>query len=104
MDAVTGELDRLPEATVLVSLPHVDSNENEEWDFFDEDDEDPAYGFEDVGAPTDGSFAPPGPDRPTDIEAVVPLEENEDEFHISRPDDDLHNGEADDDDLKHDDD
>lgn len=103
LDAV-GELDRLEEPTVLVSLPHVDSNENEEWDFFDEGDEDPAYGFEGVGAPTDGSFAPPGPDRPTDIAAVVPLEENEDEFHISRSDEDLHNGKAGDDDkYDHDD-
>ncbi|KYH26410.1 hypothetical protein HAPAU_15080 [Halalkalicoccus paucihalophilus] len=101
LDAVSGELDRLPEPAVLVSLPHVDSNENEEWDFFDEGDEDGAYGFEDIGAPTDGSFAPPGPDRPTDIAAVVPLEENEDDFHISRPDDDLHNGEVEDDDNRH---
>lgn len=103
LDAVSDDMDRLKEPTVLVSLPHVDSNENEEWDFFDEGDEDPAYGFEDVGAPTDGSFAPPGPDRPTDIAAVVPLEENEEDFHIFQPEDDLHNGKVEDDDNKHDD-
>ncbi|ADJ15437.1 hypothetical protein C497_12397 [Halalkalicoccus jeotgali B3] len=104
LQAVSGELDRLPEPAVLVSLPHVDSNENEEWDFFDEGDPDSAYGFEGIGAPTDGSFGPPGPDRPTDIAAVVPLEENVEEFHIARPDDGLHNGELEDDDNKHDDD
>lgn len=102
LQAVSGDKDRLEEPTVLVSLPHVDSNENEEWDFYDEGDQDGAYGFEEIGAPTDGSFAPPGPDRPTDIAAVVPLEENEDDFHISRPDDDLHSGELEDDDHKHD--
>lgn len=96
LDAVSDDMDRLEEPTVLVSLPHVDSNENQEWDFFDEGDEDPAYGFEGVGAPTDGSFAPPGPDRPTDIAAVVPLEENVDQFHISRPSDEYHNGNMDD--------
>ena len=36
-------MDRLEEPTVLVSLAHIDSNENQEWDFFDEGDEDPAY-------------------------------------------------------------
>lgn len=84
LNAVPDDVDRLPEPAVLVSLPHIDSNENEEWDFFDEEDEDPAYG-PGVGEPTDGLFAPPGPDRPTDIAAVVPLEENVDQFDISRP-------------------
>lgn len=88
------ELDRLEEPTVLVSLQHVDSNDNEEWDFYTNDSEDPAYA-DDVGEPNDGSFAPPGPQRPTDIAAVVPLEENENDFHISRPIEDLHNGEMD---------
>lgn len=84
LDAVPEEMDRLEEPTVLVSLAHVDSNENREWDFFDEENEDPAYG-PGVGEPTDGLFAPPGPDRPTDIAAVVPLEENVDQFDISQP-------------------
>ncbi|MCL7417029.1 MAG: hypothetical protein M8354_04225 [Halalkalicoccus sp.] len=100
LNAVPDDVDRLPEPAVLVSLQHIDSNENEEWDFFDEGDEDPAYA-DAVGAPNDGSFAPPGPQRPTDIAAVVPLEENEDAFHISRPDDDLHNGAVEDDDNRH---
>ncbi|MDL5360638.1 hypothetical protein [Halalkalicoccus sp. NIPERK01] len=103
LQAVPDDMDRLEEPTVLVSLPHIDSNENEEWDFFDDDDEDPAYG-PGVGEPTDGTFAPPGPDRPTDIAAVVPLEENEEDFHIFRREDGLHNGEVEDDDNKHDDD
>lgn len=77
LDAVSGEIDRLPEPAVLVSLAHEDSNDNEEWDFYDEGNEDPAYDFGDT------MFAPPF-DRPTDIAAVVPLEANEDEFEISR--------------------
>lgn len=96
LDAVSGDMDRLEESTVLVSLPHIDSNENQEWDFYDEGEPDGAYGFEGTGAPTDGSFAPPGPDRPTDIAAVVPLKENEDEFHVSRPRDGFHDGRMDD--------
>lgn len=80
LDAVS-ELDRLEEPTVLVSLAHVDSNENQEWDFFDEGDEDPAYNG--AAENTENQFAPPLA-RPTDIAAVVPLEENEDEFEISR--------------------
>jgi hypothetical protein len=96
LQAVSEDMDRLEEPTVLVSLPHVDSNENQEWDFFDEGDPDGAYGFDEIGAPTDGSFAPPGPDRPTDIAAVVPLEENVDQFHISRPRDGFHDGRVDD--------
>lgn len=103
LNAVPDDVDRLPEPAVLVSLQHIDSNENEDWDFFDEEDEDPAYG-PGVGEPTDGLFAPPGPDRPTDIAAVVPLKENADDFHISKPDDDLHNGKVKDDDNKHHDD
>lgn len=77
LDAVSGEIDRLPEPAVLVSLPHEDSNGNREWDFYDETDEDPAYDFGDT------TFAPPL-DRPTDIAGVVPLAENTDQFEISR--------------------
>ncbi|WP_336345495.1 DUF7282 domain-containing protein [Halalkalicoccus ordinarius] len=80
LDAVS-ELDRLEEPTVLVSLAHIDSNENQEWDFFDESDEDPAYNG--AAENTENQFAPPSA-RPTDIAAVVPLEENADEFEISR--------------------
>lgn len=104
LEAVSGEFDQLPDATVLVSLPHIDSNENEEWDFFEEGDEDPAYGFDGVGAPTDGSFAPPGPNRPTDIAAVVPLEENAEDFHIFRAEDEFHDGQMDSDGKVDDDD
>ena len=75
------ELDRLEEPTVLVSLAHVDSNENQEWDFYDEGDEDPAYNG--AAENTENLHAPPSA-RPTDIAAVVPLEENEDAFEISR--------------------
>ncbi|WP_336346057.1 DUF7282 domain-containing protein [Halalkalicoccus ordinarius] len=83
LNAVPDDVDRLPEPAVLVSLPHIDSNENEDWDFFDEENEDPAYG-PGVGEPTDGLFAPPGPDRPTDIAAVVPLKKHGEEFELSR--------------------
>ena len=77
LDAVSGEIDRLPEPAVLVSLAHKDSNDNREWDFYDEGNEDPAYDFGET------QYAPPF-DRPTDVAAVIPLEENEDEFEISR--------------------
>lgn len=81
LDAVSEDMDRLEEPTVLVSLAHVDSNENQEWDFYDEGDEDPAYNG--AAENTENQFAPPSA-RPTDIAAVVPLEENFDEFEISR--------------------
>ena len=57
---------------------HIDGNDNEEWDLFDtEDVADFAYDFGKT------QFAPPF-DRPSDIAAVVPLEENAEEFEISR--------------------
>lgn len=42
LDAVPEDIARLEEPTVLVSLAHVASNENREWDFFDVGDENPA--------------------------------------------------------------
>lgn len=63
-------MDRLEEPTVLVSLVHIDSNENQEWDFFDEGDEDPAYNG--AAENTENQYAPPFA-RPTDIAAVVHL-------------------------------
>jgi hypothetical protein len=83
LDAVPEDMDRLEEPTVLVSLAHVDSNENQEWDFYDEGDEDPAYGFTETPQMVENAYAPPG-DRPSDIAAVVPLENNAGEFQISR--------------------
>lgn len=81
LDAVAEDMDRLEEPTVLISLAHVDSNENQEWDFYDEGDEDPAYNG--AADNTENQYAPPLA-RPTDIAAVVPLEENFDAFEISR--------------------
>ena len=71
LQAVPEDVDRLPEPAVLVALGHVDSNENEEWDFYDEDDPDPAYNG--AAENTENLYAPPLA-RPTDIAAVVPLE------------------------------
>lgn len=81
LQAVCEGMDRLEEPTVLVSLAHIDSNENQEWDFFDEGDEDPAYNG--AAENTENQYAPPSA-RLTDIAAVVPLEENAGEFEISR--------------------
>ena len=70
--------DRLEDPQVLLALMHIDGNDNEEWDLFDtEDVADFAYDFGET------RFAPPF-DRPSDIAAVVPLEENAEEFEISR--------------------
>jgi hypothetical protein len=67
---------RLEDPAVLLALMHVDGNDNEEWDLFDNEDiVDAAYDFGDT------EFAPPF-DRPDDVAAVVPLEENEDVFEI----------------------
>lgn len=74
-------MDRLEESTVLVSLAHIDSNENQEWDFYDKGDEDPAYNG--AAENTDNQYVPSFA-RPTDIAAVVPLEENAGEFELSR--------------------
>lgn len=68
--------DRLEDPEPLLALMHVDGNDNEEWDLFgNQNIVDAAYDF---GAT---NFAPPS-DRASDIAAVVPLEENADEFEI----------------------
>jgi hypothetical protein len=69
---------RLEDPAVLLALMHVDGNDNEQWDLFDNEDiVDAAYDFGDT------EFVPPF-DRPDDVAAVVPLEENEDVFEISK--------------------
>ena len=71
--------DRLEDPESLLALMHIDGNDNQEWDLFDNVDiVDAAYDFGDT------NFAPPF-DRPTDIAALVPLEENADEFDIFVP-------------------
>ena len=108
-DAVDGSVDRLKEPTVVVSLPHIDSNGNEEYDNYEAGAPDPAFGSDAddieegagdvegiVGAPNDGAFAPPDFNRPTDVAALIPLKENAEDFHIFRPEDGQRDAESDD--------
>jgi hypothetical protein len=72
--------DRLEDPAVLLALMHIDGNDNEQWDLFDNEDiVDAAYDFGDT------DFAPPF-DRPSDIAAIVPIGNDDlaDEFEISR--------------------
>lgn len=93
------DVNRLKEPTVVVSLPHIDSNGNEEYDNYEEGAPDPAFGTDTddldeegggdiggiIGEPNDGAFAPPDFNRPTDVAALIPLKENAEDFHIFRP-------------------
>ena len=78
MPVADSDQHRLEDPEALLALMHIDGNDNEEWDLFENEDiHDAAYDFGET------DFTPPF-DRPSDIAAVVPLEENDDAFEISR--------------------